>query len=83
VTVVGALRGRGWAADFSYKRQNIGKQLKEANRRNARAAAILQGDGDRMQIKDLATGNQKNVPVGEFLAKLKPRSEQALDAILG
>jgi len=83
VTVAGALRARGWAADFSYKRQNIGKQLKEANRRNARAAAILQGDGDRMQIKDLATGNQKSVPVGEFLAKLKPRSQQALDAILG
>ena len=28
---VAALRGSRWAADFSYKRQGVGKQLKEAN----------------------------------------------------
>ena len=64
--VVGALRRKGVAADFSYKRQPVGKQLKSANGRNARKALILQGDG-KVAIKDLATGEQRETTLGEFL----------------
>ncbi len=62
---VGRLRRGGTAADFSAKRQNVGKQLKEANRRNARYAIILRADG--IGVKNLATGEQTGVPIGEFL----------------
>ena len=40
LAVVAALRQGGLAADFCYKRQPLGKQLKEANRRAALRAAI-------------------------------------------
>ena len=64
--VVGALRGKGLSADFSYKRQAIGKQLKQANRRGARKAVIV-GDTDTVAVKDLASGEQRDVPFDEFL----------------
>jgi histidyl-tRNA synthetase len=66
IAAVGALRGRGLSADFSYKRQSIGKQLKEANRRGARRAAIVRGDA--VAVKDLDTGRQApDRALGEFL----------------
>ena len=67
---VSALRGRGVAADFSYKRQAVGKQLKDANRRGARYAVIVHGDG-RLGIKNLATGQQTDVPAQDLLAEPK------------
>lgn len=65
--VVGRLRRGGIAADFSAKRQNVGKQLKEANRRNARNAVIVRAD--TVSVKNLSTGEQTDVPVGEFMEK--------------
>jgi histidyl-tRNA synthetase len=64
--VVGALRRAGRSADFSYKRGAIGKQLKAANRRGARRAAIVRGAA--VSIKDLASGEQADRPLEEFLA---------------
>ena len=64
--VVAALRAKGIAADYSFKRQAIGKQLKEANRRGAKKAAILQ-DG-AVAVKDLTTGEQAQpVTMAQFL----------------
>ena len=63
--VVGALRGAGLAADFNYKRQSVGKQLKAANRRGARRAVIVRGDS--VAVKDLATGEQTDRPLEDFL----------------
>ncbi len=67
LSVTAALRQGGLAADFSYKRQPLGKQLKEANRRAAVRAAICRGA--TVTVKDLATGQQIDRPLGEFLAK--------------
>ena len=64
--VVGALRRAGYSADFSYKRQSIGKQLKEANRRAAARAVIVRGQ--TVALKDLATGEQIDRPLAQFLA---------------
>jgi histidyl-tRNA synthetase len=64
--VVGALRRAGRSADFSYKRGPIGKQLKAANRRGARRAVIVRGP--TVSIKDLASGEQADRPLEEFLA---------------
>ena len=65
--VVGELRKRGLSGDFSYKRQNTGKQLKEANRRNAASAVIVPGANEPIRIKDLATGDQTEQTLDEFL----------------
>jgi histidyl-tRNA synthetase len=64
--VVGALRGQGLSADFSYKRQVIGKQLKEANRRRAKRTVIVRED--RVAVKDMATGKQSECPLEDFLS---------------
>ncbi|MCD6304293.1 MAG: histidine--tRNA ligase [Planctomycetes bacterium] len=64
--VVGALRRAGLSADFSHKGQSLGKQLKAANRRRARAAVIVKA-GDALAVKDLAAGRQVEVALEEFL----------------
>ncbi|MHC4986373.1 MAG: histidine--tRNA ligase [Planctomycetota bacterium] len=68
--VVGELRRRGLATDFSYKRANTGKQLKEANRRNAASAVIVRGGNEPIRIKDLASGNQTEQALDDFLTLL-------------
>jgi histidyl-tRNA synthetase len=83
IGLAGALRAKGWSADYSYKRQALGKQLKEANRRGARGALILQAGGDNLAVKDLRTGNQKETRAAEFVGSLKSKSEQAIEAVLG
>ena len=65
--VAAALRGHGLSADFSYKRQSIGKQLKEANRRGAARAAIVKKD--TVTVKDLASGSQQDRLLADFLAR--------------
>ena len=63
--VVGALRRGNRTADFSYKSQNVGKLLKEANRRGARKAVLLRED--RVAVKDLMTGDQNDMALSQFL----------------
>jgi len=65
VEVVGALRQAGRSADFTYKAQPLGKQLKEANRRGAKKAVIVSADG--LAVKDLATGQQKDTTLQQLL----------------
>jgi len=68
--LVGQLRQRGWSADFSYgAERSTGKQLKEANRRNARTAVLVRQDG--LGVKDLSTGRQEEMTVEEFLRGVK------------
>ena len=66
VELVGALRERGASADFGYTRRPVGKQFKEANCRGARYAVIVRQDG--LSVKELATGQQRDTTVQEFLA---------------
>ena len=66
IDAVGRLRAGGVAAEFSYKRQNVGKQLKQADRRGARKAIILRADG--AFIKDMASGEQTARALDEILA---------------
>jgi histidyl-tRNA synthetase len=65
--VVGVLRRAGLSADFSYKSQPLGKQLKEANRRGAASAVIVKQDV--VTVKNLSSGNQQDRPLAEFLDK--------------
>ena len=64
--MVGALRGRGLSVGYSSKRQNVGKQLKQANRANASYAAILRDAGDNVALKDLGSGKQVILSRGDF-----------------
>ncbi len=72
---VGRLRKGGIAADFSAKRQVLGRQLKEANRRNARYAVIVRTDG--VAVKDLQTGDQRDIPMRELLDYLQIENQKS------
>ena len=78
IEMVAALRGKRWAADFSYKRQGVGKQLKEANRRGAKAVLIVEPDGGRLSVKNMATAKQAEATIDEFLHKASAASLEAL-----
>jgi len=67
VQVAGALRTAGRSAEFSYKRQGLGKQLKQANRCGAARAVIVRADG--LAVKALATGEQADTTLAELLAE--------------
>jgi len=66
ILIATRLRWGGIATDFASKPQPLRKQLTLANRRNARYALIVQKD-NIVGIKNLATGEQKNVEVSHFL----------------
>jgi len=69
IEAVGALRQGGASADFSYKKQSLTKQLKEANRRRACKAVIVRADG--IAVKDLATGKQEDTTLEKLLKRLR------------
>jgi len=66
MAAVGRLRQAGIAAEFSYKRQNVGKQLKQADRRGASVTVILRPD--TAVVKDMSAGTQTEQPLDAFLA---------------
>ena len=66
--VLARLRRAGVVADASM-RANLGKALKEANKRRAAYAVIVRSGS--VAVKDLATGNQASVPDETFLAEPK------------
>jgi histidyl-tRNA synthetase len=66
LSLVGRLRRGNISTDFAARGGNIGKLLKEANRRQARCAVILRGD--MVAVKNLASGEQVEITREEFLA---------------
>ncbi|HSW47375.1 MAG TPA: histidine--tRNA ligase [Phycisphaerae bacterium] len=69
--MVARLRAAGHAAEFSYKRQAIGKQFKQASALGATRAVIVGSEyAERraIAVKSLDTGEQTEVPVDRFLA---------------
>jgi len=69
--LVARLRETGHGAAFSYRRQGIGKQLKQASGCGARRAVIVGSEYTErkvLAVKDLATGKQVEIPVDAFLA---------------
>ncbi len=69
--IVADLRRKGVAAEFSYKRQSLGKQLKSASQRDARMVIIVGGkyrENRIVEVKDMQTGQQREVPLADLLA---------------
>jgi histidyl-tRNA synthetase len=74
------LREAGLRADRDYQGRKLKAQLKSADRLGAKFAAIL-GDDELAQgvitLKNLASGEQETVALGELAAKLKEASATA------
>jgi len=72
LAVLQALRHAGIRAEMGY-RGNLKRRMEQANKRRARAAVIL-GDAEIArgvaQLKDLASGEQAEVPLAELVARL-------------
>lgn len=65
------LRKAGFAAEFSYRRQALGKQLKQASACSAARAVIVGSEYVQRQVlsvKDLASGQQREIGIERFLA---------------
>ncbi|GAA2090475.1 histidine--tRNA ligase [Actinomadura alba] len=75
-TLVAELRRAGIAADMSYGSKKLKGAMKDADRSGAAYALIL-GERDiaagAAQVKDLASGDQVAVPLGEIVTMLKER----------
>ncbi len=73
VRLVDRLRGRGIAADVSYGDRKLGGAMKAADRSGA-ATAIVIGERDLAQqvaqVKDLASGEQRAVPLESLIEEL-------------
>ncbi len=73
VGILQRLRAAGLRAEMAY-RGNLKRRMERANRSGARAAVIL-GDAElergAAQVKDLATGEQAEVPLAELVARLQ------------
>ncbi len=63
--LVAKLRQGGFSADCHIRRQNVGKQLKQADKRGARCAVLI-GEND-LRIKNMASGEEVDMPLDEFL----------------
>jgi histidyl-tRNA synthetase len=74
------LRRAGIRCDLSFSEGGFGKQLKAADRRGARFAIVL-GEEEMAKgtasVKELATGEQVEVPRGDVAARLLAASEAA------
>ena len=71
VEIAGVLRRAGLSCDFSYKRQGVGKQFRQAERRGARRAIIVGEEfttRGELTIKDLAAGEQRTVLADQLMA---------------
>lgn len=67
------IRSRGKSASFSYKRQNMKKQFKQADTQQAKYAVIVGQetlDKNEVIVKELSTSEQKAISVDDFLGSL-------------
>ncbi|HUS73274.1 MAG TPA: histidine--tRNA ligase [Sedimentisphaerales bacterium] len=74
--VIAELRSKRYSANFSYKRVGLSKQLKEASAQNAKKCIIIGAEElkqDKIKVKDMATGEQVDVNIDEFLSELRPK----------
>ncbi len=70
LTITARLRQRNVPTAFSYKRQAVGKQFKQAAARNARRVVIVDTqtrENQTVGLKDMNTGAQRQLPIDELL----------------
>jgi histidyl-tRNA synthetase len=72
VKLTAGLRTKGFKSAFSYKAAGLSKQLKNASEQNAKYCVII-GDefkAGNIVVKDMANGDQKIIPLKDFLASI-------------
>ena len=69
IEIATKLRRKGVSANFSYKSANLTKQLKQASSQNAGKCIIVgeEIEKDQLVVKDMASGQQKTMPIDEVL----------------
>jgi histidyl-tRNA synthetase len=82
IRVATALRGAGASAEYPLRDQALGKQIKAAG--NAGAARVvfvgpdLESQG-QVEVKSLADGNQRALPLDELIAQVRDHSSGSSD----
>ena len=68
IEITARLRRAGFAADFSYKSANLGKQLGQASILNAQKCVIIGEElrNEQIIVKDMTTGKQELVDLDRF-----------------
>ncbi|MHC4455873.1 MAG: histidine--tRNA ligase [Planctomycetota bacterium] len=71
--ITARLRRAGKSANFSYKSDNLSKQLKQASAQNAQKCIIIGEEfkNNQLVVKDMTTGKQELVNTDKFLSLLK------------
>ncbi|MEO5929364.1 MAG: histidine--tRNA ligase [Candidatus Kapaibacterium sp.] len=73
-TATAEFRAAGLSAECDLLRRSMKAQMREANRRGARAVVIVGGDelaGRHAQVKDLGSGDQRAIGFDDLLGELK------------
>jgi histidyl-tRNA synthetase len=76
--VTAKLRSKGFSASFTYKPlSGLSKQLKEASAQNATKCIIIgqEIEDNKLTVKDMATGEQREVDYAQFLAQLESEAK--------
>ena len=78
IKIAAKLRRLGFSADFSYKSTELKKQLQEASGRNAKYCIIIGEEfkNNELVVKDMKTGEQKNIKYDAFLSELKSKASE-------
>jgi histidyl-tRNA synthetase len=82
IRVATALRGAGASAEYPLREQALGKQIKAAG--NAGAARVVFVGPDlesrgHVEVKSLADGNQRAVPLDELIAQIRDHTSGSSD----
>jgi histidyl-tRNA synthetase len=74
--LLGQLRVAGWAVDYPFLAAKVGKQFQTAEERGCSFAVVVdaQIESSSVQLKNLATREQVQVPVHELEARLRQSS---------
>ena len=73
LTIINAVRNKGFQADIDYNDKSLKAQLKKADKFGADQVVIIGEDeveNKTVQLKDMKSGEQKTVPFGELLNSL-------------
>ena len=82
IRVATALRGAGASAEYPLREQALGKQIKAAGNAGAARVVFVGPDLDaqgQVEVKSLADGNQRALPLDELIAQVRDHSSGSSD----
>ena len=78
LALASVLREGGWKADLTYKSGRVTKQLKQPSAQRAKECIIIGQEfieKNQLVLKDMATGEQREVDYDQFLAQLESEAK--------